>query len=264
MHGNPLDPQSLRPLVVERASRGRIAEACGTSRPRSCGRDHGRHDVRHPTPARLRAPPACSGSSDGRTNAVVRPWPGRRNRMDANRGIHGRHLAMTAAVLTVVVVAFPQRASAAPACVPGGADVVAESGPLAVYSGSGTRLIACRDSASGVRRRTVGSTSFCEDGADCEADRVFAVTGSCVAVQSYKTDRYHNDSWSLVAWDVRQTRGWTYGLRLTPPSGPPRSERLTPTAAASKLAAPTSTLRAFADQAPRSRGPRRARYAPRH
>jgi hypothetical protein len=128
---------------------------------------------------------------------------------------------MTAAALAVAVVAFPQRASAAPACVPGGADVVAESGPLAVYSGSDTRLIACRDSASGSRRRTVGSTSFCEDGADCEADRVLAVTGSCVAVQSYKTDRYHNDSWSLVVWDIRQTRGWAYGLRLAPPSGPP-------------------------------------------
>jgi hypothetical protein len=128
---------------------------------------------------------------------------------------------MTAAALAVAVVALPQRASAAPACVPSGADVVAESGPLAVYSGLGTRLIACRDSASGVRRRTVGSTSFCEDGGECQADRVLAVTGSCVAVQSYRTDRYHNDSWSLVVWDVRQTRGWSYGLRLTPPSDPP-------------------------------------------
>jgi hypothetical protein len=132
-----------------------------------------------------------------------------------------RHLAMTAAALTVAVVSLPQRASAAPACVPSGADVVTQSGPLAVYSGSDKRLIACRDGASGVRRRTVGYTSFCEDGADCEADRVLAVTGSCVAVQSYRTDRYHNDSWSLVVWDVRQTRGWSYGLRFTPPSSPP-------------------------------------------
>jgi hypothetical protein len=128
---------------------------------------------------------------------------------------------MTMAALAVAVVSLPQRASAAPACVPNGAEVVTESGPLAVYSGSDTRLIACRDSTSGVRRRTVGYTSFCEDGADCEADRVLAVTGSCVAVQSYETDRYHNDSWSLVVWDIRQTRRWTYGLRLTPPSDPP-------------------------------------------
>jgi hypothetical protein len=132
-----------------------------------------------------------------------------------------RRLALATAALAAAVGLLPQRASAAPACVPNGADVVAESGPLAVYSGSDTRLIACRDSASGVRRRTVGSASFCEDGADCEAARVLAVTGSCVAVQSYETDRYHNDNWSLVVWDIRQARGWTYGLRLTPPSAPP-------------------------------------------
>lgn len=128
---------------------------------------------------------------------------------------------MATPALVAAVGLLPQRASAAPACVPNGADVVTDSGPLAVYSGSDSRLIACRDSARGVRRRTVGSTSFCDDGADCEADRVLAVTGSCVAVQSYETDRYHNDSWSLVVWDIRQTRGWTYGLRLTPPPGPP-------------------------------------------
>jgi hypothetical protein len=126
-----------------------------------------------------------------------------------------RTLVVAASIVTASSLSAPG-AVAAPNCVPAGADVVAASGPLAVYTSGSTKLLACRGDRG--PRRLVGYTANCEAGGACERDRVLAVTGSCVALQSYTTDRYHNDAWALRVSDVRLNRSWSYALRLVPSS----------------------------------------------